>query len=128
MVDFSRIMNREVTKAFDRLLTPGGLVEEVTFKFYVSEGIYDVELDTTEIVWNDVENVNVVVAKPTSDDMKDSSVIRTDVKLILPGSKLPSTPETDTDKVVRANGEIWDVRKTMDVPGRSVIIVYIYRT
>lgn len=121
-------IKRIISNAFTNTLAPGGLTESVTFKYFVSEGTYDVESDTTTPVWNDVADVTSVVAKPGFDDVKDHKVIFTDAKLIVPGPFLPSEPEVDTDKVVRANGELWDIRKVIGVPGSSVWIVFIYRT
>lgn len=128
MANLAQIIDRQITNAFDKLLAPGGLTEQVTFKFFVSDGAYDIETDTIATAWNDVPGVSVVAAKPTYDDMKQHGAIAADMKLILPASKLPSKPEADTDKVVRANGEEWDVRKTIEVPGGAIYIVYIFMT
>lgn len=122
------IIKQQVTNAFTNVLAPGGLTESITAKYYVSDGVYDVETDTTQPVWNDVPDVLAVVAKPSFDDVKDHKVIFTDAKLVIPGPLLPAELQADTDKVVRANGELWDVRKVIGVPGGSVWLVFIYRT
>ena len=122
------IIKQQVTNAFTNILGPGGLTESVTVRYYVSDGEYDVETDTTEPVYNDVAEVLAVVAKPSFDDVKNHKVIFSDAKLIIPGPFLASEPEADTDKVLRANGELWDIRKVVGVPGSSVWLVYIYRT
>lgn len=127
MTNFKNLIDQQVTRAFDSLLTPGQLTEAVTFKRFISAGQYDPVLDTTTVVWEDTP-VSAIVSKPTEDDMKDHGVIGSDAKLVFPGSKLTYDPETDTDKVVRANGELWDIRKTVGVPGRGVLIVFIFRT
>ncbi len=128
MPDFAKIIDRQITRAFDKMLAPGGLTEEVTFKFFVSDGVYDVVSDTTSAEWDDVEDINVVVAKVSYDDMKDHGAVAADMKILVPASKLPAEPEADTDKVVRADGKEWDVRKTVGVPGRALYIIYIYLT
>lgn len=129
MANLKEIIDQQVANMFNNVLAPGGLTEEVTIRFWVSEGTYDAESDTTVPVWNDVEEVKVVVAKPGFDDTKGNSpVVFTDAKLIIPGTFVPSEPEVDTDKVIRANGEEWDIRKCVGVPGQGVYIVFIYRT
>lgn len=127
MTNFKALIDREVTKVFDNLLTPGELTEAVTFKYFQSAGAYDPITDTTTVVYEEV-TASAVVSKPTEDDAKDHGIIRSDTKLVIPGSALPTDPQVDTDKVVRANGEEWDVRKTVGVPGRGIVLVFIYRT
>lgn len=122
------IIKQQVANLFTNVLAPGGLSESVTFRYYVAEGTFDVEADTYAPTFNDVEDVTVVVAKPGFDDVKDHKVIMSDAKLIIPGPFLPAEPEVDTDKVIRANGEEWDIRKVVGVPGNSAWIVFIYRT
>lgn len=117
-----------VSNAFTNILGPGGLTETVTVKYFVSAGTFDVEEDTAEPEYNDVEDVLAVVAKPSFDDVKDHKVIFTDAKLVIPAPFLPSEPQADTGKVVRANGELWDIRKVVGVPGSSVWVIFIYRT
>lgn len=126
MPNFAKIMQDRVANAYDKLLAPGGLTETITFRFITDTGTYDPIAD--EIVPTfDEESVACVVSKPTEDDAKDHDVLSTDAKLVVPGTKLTQDPEADIDYVLRA-GEQWDVRKVVGVPGRAVVIVYIYRT
>lgn len=122
------IIKQQVVNAFVKTLAPGGLTETVQFKFLTSAGVFNVEDDTTTAAYNTVPDVLAVVAKPGFDDTKNSNVIFSDAKLIIPGPFLPQEPEPDTDMVVRANGEEWAIRKVVGVPGQSVWIVFIYRT
>lgn len=122
------IIKQQVSNAFTNILAPGGLTESVTVRYFVSEGVFDVEADTAEPVYNDVNDVVVVVTKPSFDDVKDHKVVFTDAKLVIPGPFLPAEPEVDTDKVIRANGEEWDIRKVVGVPGGGVWLVFIFRT
>lgn len=122
------LIKQQVTNAFTNILAPGGLTESITLKYYVSEGVYNVEDDTSETVYNDVPEILAIVAKPSFDDVKDHGVVFTDAKLIIPGPFLPSEPQVDTDKVLRANGELWDIRKTIGVPGGGAWTVFIFRT
>lgn len=122
------IIKQQVSNAFTNVLGPAGLTEAVTVRYFVSDGVYDVETDTALPVYNEVEDVLAVVAKPGFDDVKDHKVVFTDAKLVIPGPFLPAEPQVDTDKVIRANGEEWDIRKVVGVPGSSVWLVFIYRT
>lgn len=122
------IIKQQVANAFTNVLGPGGLTENVTVRYFVSAGEFNVEEDTAVPVYNDVADVLAVVAKPSFDDVKDHKVIFTDAKLVIPGPFLPAEPQADTDKVTRANGEEWDIRKVVGVPGGSVWLVFIYRT
>lgn len=121
------IIQQQVSKAFTNILAPGGLTESVTVKYFVSAGTFDVAADTAEPVWNNVAGVTAVVARPSADDAKNHAVLFTDAKLVIPGPFLPSEPQAETDKVIRANGEVWDIRKVVGVPGQSVWLVYIFR-
>ena len=121
------ILSKQIASAFTGVLGKGGFTEDITVRYQVSAGEYDAETDTTSPVYNDVPVKNIIVAKPGADDIKDSSVLRTDAKLIIPGLGF-TEPEVDVDLVVRANGEEWDIRKTIGVPGGSVWIIFIYRT
>lgn len=127
MANFKEIIDREIAKAYNNLLTPGGLTERVSFQLFQSAGTYDPISDTTPVVYTPVA-ADVVVSKATEDDAKDHGVIRSDTKLVVPGSSLLTDPQVDTDKVTRANGEVWEIRKTVGVPGRGIILVFIYRT
>jgi len=122
------IIKQQVTNAFTNILAPGGLTESITMKYFVADGVFDVEEDTAVPQFNDVPDVIALVAKPTFDDMKNHKVVMADVKLVIAGPLLPAEPQADTDKVIRANGEEWDVRKVVGVPGGSVWLVFIYRT
>jgi hypothetical protein len=122
------IIKQQVTNAFTNILAPGGLTESITMKYFVADGVFDVEEDTAEPQFNDVPGVIALVAKPTFDDVKNHKVIMADIKLVIAGPLLPAEPQADTDKVIRANGEEWDVRKVVGVPGGSVWLVFIYRT
>lgn len=128
MARLADIVAKQIDQSFTNIFGKEGFTESITFKLFVSAGEYDVETDTTLEVWNDVVVKDVIVAKPGSDDMKaHQEVIVTDAKLIVPGLKLPSLPEADTDKVIRG-GLTWDVRKVVGVPGDAVIIIYVYLT
>ena len=122
------IIKQQVTNVFTNVLAPGGLTELVTFRYFTSAGVFNVEEDVAEPTYDDVEDVIALVAKPSFDDVKDHKVIFTDAKLVIAGPLLPSEPQADTGKVVRANGEEWDIRKVIGVPGGSVWLVFIYRT
>jgi hypothetical protein len=100
-----------------------GLNKKVTFHFYVSEGEYDPESDTKAPVYKDVPDVVVIAAKPGFEDVKDSPIVRTDVKLLVPGLAIPQEPQVDVDKVTM-NGALWDVKECIGVPGESLYIVF----
>lgn len=122
------IIKQQVGNAFTNILQSGGLTETIVVKYLTAEGTFNVEDDTAEPTYNNVEDVVVIVAKPSFDDHKDHGVLFTDAKLIIPGPFLPSEPQADTDVVVRANGETWDIRKVLGVPGGALWTVFIYRT
>ena len=124
-----RTIDRAITDAFDNILGPGELTEDMTMRYLVSIGDFDVEDDNQIVEVDDLPLTNIIVAKPTSDDMKkNTNVLGTDAKLIIPGTKLTRTPEADTDKVIRFTDQEWDIRKVVGVPGDGVVVVYIFRT
>lgn len=128
MARLADIVAKQIDQSFTNIFGKEGFTESIIFKFFQTAGEYDAETDTQADVFNDITVKDVIVAKPSSDDMKEhQEVVATDAKLIVPGLKLPAAPEVDTDKVMRGGLE-WDVRKTVGVPGDAVILVFIYLT
>lgn len=128
MPNFKKLIDREINKGFDNFFQRGNLTEEVTFRFMGEAGEYNVETDSIDVSYVDVGGIHPIVGSPSEDDMRDNDVLKTDATLTLPTAKLPQKPAADTDKVIRANGELWDIRKVMGVPGESIYCIYIYRT
>lgn len=125
MADYGDLLKRLVADAIQNKVQ--GLNKKVTFRFFVSAGQYDPETDSEAAVFNDVPDVVVIAAKPTFEDVTKRNVVFTDMKLLVPGTAIPKEPQTDTDAVI-VDGEEWQVRKTVGVPGGSLYIVFIHRT
>ena len=122
-------IKQRVAQMYTKTLGPGGLTETMTFMYYVSAATsFDVENDMHEPTWQTVAGVQAVVAQPTDDDMKKSDVVVSDAKLVIPGVFLPREPNVETDRVIRADGTEWNIRKVKGVPGGSLWIVFIYET
>lgn len=127
MANLKEIIDQQIANAYTNILAPGGLTETVTFRYFVSAGTFNVEDDTNDPVYEDVEDVVVVAAKPTFQDVTEQNVVFNDVKLIVQGVDLPRDLEVETDKVIRTTGE-WNVKKTIGVPGRGIFIVFVSQT
>lgn len=128
MADFAALIETLVGNAYTNILAPGGLTETVTLRYFVSNGVYDAENDTNTPVYSNVPGVVAVAAKPTFEDVRDHNVVFTAIKLIIQGVQVPNDLKTETDKVIRPNGETWSVSKTVGVPGRGIFLVFIVRT
>ncbi len=135
MADYAALIQSLVGNAYNNILAPGGLTETVTLRFFVSNGVYDAENDTTNPVYNDIPGIIAVAAKPTFEDVRDHNVVFTSTKLIIQGVDVPQEFNTETDKVVRMIGppgaqtqQVWSVSKDVGVPGRGIYIVFVART
>lgn len=78
-------------------------------------------------------NVPTLVSYPGVDtscvkfrvDEKDSSVnVITDEKCLLPGANIPVIPK-ETDRILKADGTVWEVFRVRGVPGQSLWILFI---
>lgn len=123
-----RTIENAIGDAFDNILGPGELLENITLRFFDAMGTYDVEDDTQATTVTNVTVTNVLAAKPTTDDQRQQNVLGTDVKLVIPGRKISRIPQADTDKVIRNGTEEWDIRKVVGVPGNGVVVCYVFRT
>lgn len=125
MADFGAITKKLVADAILNRLP--GLTGLVDFKLYVSESAYDPETDTASPVYNTIANVKVVEAGITMEDVTAYGVTARHKKLLIPGVSLPQVPRSDVDKVV-LGGKEWNVTKVKEVPGGSLLIVFIDET
>lgn len=125
-MDYKVLIENLVADAMGKL---PGLTKTVTVKYFVSEGQYDAETDTTTPVYDDVPDVVCVAAKPTFDDVQNHAVTFAHTKFVIPGKFLPKSPENDTDKIViQPAGEVWNIKKVVGVPGDGVYLVFCVRT
>lgn len=123
-MDYKVLIENLVADAMGKL---PGLTKTVTVRYFVSDGVYDAETDTTNPVYDDVEGVVCVAAKPTFADIENHRVQFSDTKLIIPGKFLPKEPENDSDKVT-LNGQEWTIKKVVGVPGEGAYLVFVRRT
>lgn len=124
-MDFGALTKKLVSDAILKQIP--GLNRKVDFKLFVSQGAYNSMTDSYETVWNTITGVVVVGISPTYDEVTTLDVKATDMKLLVAGTSLPSVPQVDTDKVI-IDGAEWDVKKTKEVPGGSLISVFVRLT
>ncbi len=124
MTDLVSTAQAAIIAAFKGPLKP--FLKEVTFDFLTSTGDYDAENDSVNEVYDSYGPFEVPVVRTTSEDLSQYSVEKTDSKIIVPGNWLPNAMEA-SDRV-RIAGQIWVVRKTVDVPGNVVYILFVRRT
>lgn len=120
-MDYGELTRKLVADAIVNKLP--GLTKTVTFHYWQSNGTYDEETDTTSAVYTDVPGIVCVGAKPTMADVEQRNAVFTDIKLIVPGTSLEISPRTDVDRVT-IDGKLWNVRKCVEVPGKSVYLVF----
>lgn len=123
-MDFGALTQNLVADAIKNKLP--GLTKTVTLHYFVSNGVYDVESDSYSTVYNDVAGVVCIAAKPTFQDVQQHNAVFTQTKLIIPGKFMPSDLKAETDKVTM-DGEEWQVKKFVGVPGRAVFLVFVER-
>jgi hypothetical protein len=125
MVDFSDLTKKMVADAIIHRLP--GLTRKVDFVFYAARGVYDPETDSFSHTYTTTPDVAVVESGITMDDVTAYGVTAKNKKLLVPGISLPQVPRSDVDKVTIA-GATWNVSKVKEVPGGSLVVVFVSET
>lgn len=73
------------------------------------------------------ENVPMVLARYSIEEMEDADIVYTDYKVIIASKLLAVTP-TEDDEILLDTGETYLVYKVGGVPGESVWILQIRKT
>jgi hypothetical protein len=124
--DYSKLSRELVANAFRTQLT--GLTTNVVFTYLTGQGEYNPETGVYEDQTTVTDPIITVAARPSMDEVSTLGVVATNKKLIVPGLFLDGYPEMDTNTTCLINGETWTVCKVKEVPGGSVLLVFIERT
>jgi hypothetical protein len=125
---FKKLLDDQVAKAFTDILGKGGLTENITLRYINGQPVYDPVNDTTTNSVEDLPLQNIVICKITDEDVKNYNVMDAEAKVLIPGKFIARLPEADTDRVVRSSGLEWTIKKRAEVPGGSLVILFICRT
>lgn len=134
MADYGQLARDLVANAINNQLP--GLTKDIVIRFFVSEGEYDAENDTTTPVYQNTTPFKVVAAKPTFEDVQEYDVNRKSIKLLVPGKSVAKQPTNDVDKVLigkTVNGVLtgateWNIQKVVGVPGDPLYLVFVGQT
>lgn len=134
MADYGQLARDLVANAINNQLP--GLTKDIVIRFFVSEGEYDAEADTTTPVYQNTTPFKVVAAKPTFEDVQEYEVNRKSIKLLVPGKSVSKQPANDVDKVLIGkivNGVLtgateWNIQKVVGVPGDPLYLVFVGQT
>ena len=125
---FKKLLDDQVANAFTNVLGKGELTENITLRYINGQPVYDPATDTTTNDQDDVPLQNIVICKVTDQDVRNYEVMEAEAKVLIPGKFLARLPEADTDRVVRASGLEWTIKNRAEVPGGSLVILFICRT
>lgn len=127
-MSLKKLLDDQVAKAFTGVLGKGQLTEDITLRYISGQPVYNPITDTTTNDSTDVEIEDVVICKVTDEDVKNYNVMEAEAKVLIPGKFLTTLPEADTDRVIRASGHEWTIMRRAEVPGGSIVILFICRT
>jgi len=125
MPDFGALTKKLVADAIINKIP--GLNATIAVEFYLGESAYDPAADTATPLYNTVTGVVCVESGITMEDVSAFNITASSRKLLIPGVSLPQVPRSDVDKVQLENKE-WNVTKVKQVPGGSLLIVFIDET
>lgn len=124
MADLASIAEKNIVAAFKGPLKP--FLKAVTFQFFLSEGEYDPETDTTTNNYESVGPKSVPCLRPTVEEMSNYGVESAHQKIIIPKSYIPREMQP-SDRILVGQEE-WTLVKTLGVPGEVVYIIFVKRT
>ena len=101
----------------------GDLKDVITFRSFLGN-VYDPDTRKNTPQFTDYPGVDVSCYKFRADE-KDTSVnVVTDERCLIPGEHIPVTPK-ETDRILKADGSLWEVFRVRGVPGDSLWILFI---
>lgn len=103
-----------------------GLNTEVVFHYLLGQGAYNAETGQYTNLTEDTDPISVIAARPSMEEVQNYGVVATSKKLVVPGKLLPHVP--DTNVTVTMGGKLWTVCKVKEVPGGSVVLVFVDKT
>jgi hypothetical protein len=111
--------------AFDVI---GTLKEKISVTYVLGVGAYDPVSDTTSTSENPIPDIDVVFTNFTVDEMDESIVVATDMKVLIPAKYLDSVKPRETDYIIDSSLTRWNIRKVKSPPGDSLYILHVRRT
>jgi hypothetical protein len=108
------------------LLGREGLAEKITYT-RVTAAAYDPATGVVSPTSTSYASINAVLAGFAMNEKDDSVAVVTDRKALIAYTDLPFEP-SDNDWFQTANGDRWEVRKVLGVPGDSLHKLHVRRT
>lgn len=125
---FKSLLETQVQKAMDILGQTDGLAPEQSY-ISVNRGgtTYDPDTGMVTEASTQYDNIPMVLARYTSDEIDGSLIVVGDQKAIIAALDLPVTPDVD-DKILMSDGRVFMVMKVGGVPGESTWILQVRET
>lgn len=102
----------------------GDLKDVITFRSFLGN-VYDPDTRKNTPTFLDVLNVDASCFKFRADE-KDSSVnVVTDERCLIPSEHIPGVTPKETDRILKADGTLWEVFRVRGVPGQSLWTLFI---
>ncbi|XAI96049.1 hypothetical protein [Microcystis phage Mwe-JY26] len=120
-----RAMIQAQVKGAMAMLKGMGLGEVITYH-HVTAPTYDPSTGVVENNSRTFSNIPAVLPGFSLDEKDDSIVVTTDRKALIAYSDLPVEP-TDNDWFLTSNGEKWEVKRALGVPGESLHKLHVRR-
>lgn len=125
MVDFGALTKKLVANAIMNRIP--GLSSLIGIEFYIGETNYDPAADTALPQYTSVSNIVCVESGITMEDVSAYNTTAKSRKLLIPGVSVPQVPRSDVDKAI-LEGKEWNITKVKQVPGGSLLIIFIDET
>ena len=119
---YRKLLNDLVSAAVSEYI--GDLKDVITFRSF-SGNVYDPDTRRNTPQFVEVLDVDASCYKFRADE-KDSAVnVITDERCLIPSLHLPGVTPKETDRILKADGTLWEVFRVRGVPGESVWILFI---
>lgn len=121
---FKALIQGLVVDAIDIL---DDLNKTFTYRQYLGQ-VYDPVSGQNVVTFNDIENVKAPFTKFKMDEVDNEVNTLTDTKAVVPALSLPGVTEpSENDVIITSEGERWNVRRLLGVPGESVFLIHVRR-
>lgn len=112
-----------VSSAFEII---GDLRENTAVQLVATNGAYDPVTDSTTQTITTINDLKAVFSRFTIDEVDESVVVSTDMKVLIPAKDLNYYQPQEYDTLIETDTSVkWNVRKSRTVPGNSLYIVHV---
>lgn len=120
---FETLLKQQVRGVMRILGQDDGLAPFITY-IGTGERVYDPTTRSYNSTDTNYENIPAVLAKFKVDEIDESVVSATDLKVLIAALDLPVVPKTQ-DQVQTVDGSVFNVERLLGVPGDSLHVLHV---